>query len=294
MKLLIIISLVLKISTFEVNDISPKIVGGYDAKRDEFPYMVSLRRAEMEIIFDQPFHVCGGSIINSDTVLTASHCLYDQFGNHLNQPFSFFVVAGILHMWSDEEHEKKFLVTEIFSHPGFSLETLENDIAILKVAPDFSFDLPSIQPISLYTLDEFDEGTNCSVHGWGVLWYESSLTPDTLQTVNLTISNFDHCNKTYEGDITRNQFCAYEPDKDSCSGDSGGPFVCQNTLVGIVSFGYRCAEVDVPGVYTKVSAYRHFIENFRNYSVSSAMSYYKHKAASVYKLLIFILFFISK
>lgn len=294
MKLLVVIALVFKLLSASDQEVSPKIVGGRDAVENEFPYMVSLRRAELEIIFDQPFHVCGGSIINTDTVLTASHCLYDQFGNHLNQPGSYFVVAGILRMWSDEELEKYFTVNEIFSHPEFSLETLENDIAILKVAPDFTFDLPNIQPISLDTLGEFDEGVNCSTHGWGVLWWGSSFTPDNLQTVNLEISNFDHCNETYEGNVTNNQFCAYEMEKDSCSGDSGGPFVCENMQVGIVSFGYGCAQADIPGVYTKVSAYRHFIENFRNYSTSSATSIYNQKIASACMLVTFFMSLIIK
>lgn len=272
MKLLVVfvVALFFKISSGKVSVGSPKIVGGRDAAENEFPYMVSLRRAELELIFDQPFHVCGGSILNKDTVLTASHCLYDLFGNHLNQPGSYFVVAGIIRMWSDISLEQYFVVTEIFSHPGFNLNTLDNDIAILKVAPDFTFDLPNVQPISFAMTDEFGEGENCSVHGWGTLFWGSSYTPDNLQTVNLPITNFDHCNKTYEGNITKNQLCAHEAGKDSCSGDSGGPFVCQNVLVGIVSFGYECAVPDVPGVYTKVSAYNDFIENFRNYSMSSA------------------------
>lgn len=259
------------ISSVTAAKITPKIVGGRDAVENEFPYVVSIRRAEMEIILGDPYHVCGGSIINANTVLTAGHCLYDPFGNHLTQPYSYFVVAGILRMFTDSQNAKYFAVVEIYSHPAFDPETLINDIAIFKVAPEFTFDLPNIQPISIDYNQDIEEGRTCSVHGWGTLIYGFNLYPDVLQTVDLKTSNFNDCNETYSGVIDSKMFCAYELEKDSCSGDSGSSFVCNNMLVGIVSFGYKCAVPEVPGVYTKIAAYRGFIENYDK--VSSAASH---------------------
>ena len=56
---------------------------------------------------------------------------------------------------------------------------------------------------------------------------------------------------------------------DSCQGDSGGPLWKwtgkdrnrRAVLVGIVSRGWGCARKDVPGIYTKVSAYKEWIQN---------------------------------
>lgn len=215
MKLFLSIIIFLKFSTA---NFSPKIVGGRDAEENEFPYVVSLRRAEMEIILGQTYHVCGASILNLDTVVTASHCLYDPFGNLLHNSGSYFIVAGSRRLWNYEESTKYFMAIEIFQNPKYDPNTLDNDIAIIKVSPDFNFNLPSIQPITIETNTKVTEGTICSVHGWGVLAYESPFLPDILQTVNLTISNFEKCNEAYNDTITENQLCAYESNRDSCSG----------------------------------------------------------------------------
>ena len=46
-------------------------------------------------------------------------------------------------------------------------------------------------------------------------------------------------------------------------GDSGGPLVCNGVLSGIVSFGPDdlCGDPNLPGVYTRISAYTEFIND---------------------------------
>jgi transmembrane serine protease 11E len=62
-------------------------------------------------------------------------------------------------------------------------------------------------------------------------------------------------------------------EKDACQGDSGGPLVLRpskkaddlrvkgdEVLVGIISWGESCGQPKKYGVYTRVSAYRDWIE----------------------------------
>ena len=50
-------------------------------------------------------------------------------------------------------------------------------------------------------------------------------------------------------------------------GDSGGPFVCHGVLSGIVSSGpeKNCGLPNLPGVYTKISFYRKFLNRIVNH-----------------------------
>ncbi len=88
-------------------------------------------------------------------------------------------------------------------------------------------------------------------------------SPETCQYIRVpTITNKD-CNIDYDEfplSITDSMICAgYRGlgGKDSCLGDSGGPLIFNHggkaILVGVVSWGRKCAEPSHPGVYSRVT-----------------------------------------
>ncbi|KAM9456746.1 uncharacterized protein Hap1MRO34_018133 [Clarias gariepinus] len=113
----------------------------------------------------------------------------------------------------------------------------------------------------------FNNGTLTWVTGWGDLGVEVSLpSPGQLQEVQVPIIGNRMCNcLNGVGTINNNMLCAglLQGGKDSCQGDSGGPLVIklgsQWIQAGIVSFGYKCASPNSPGVYTRVSRYQNWV-----------------------------------
>ena len=100
-------------------------------------------------------------------------------------------------------------------------------------------------------------------HSYILLHTGTGFSPETCQYVRVpTIKNKD-CNSDYEDyplSITNSMICAgYRGvgGKDACSGDSGGPLICNHgdkaILAGVVSWGKGCGDKNFPGVYSRVT-----------------------------------------
>eukprot|EP00095_Tigriopus_kingsejongensis_P010489 maker-scaffold4215_size6397-snap-gene-0.3 protein:Tk10489 transcript:maker-scaffold4215_size6397-snap-gene-0.3-mRNA-1 annotation:"Trypsin" len=109
------------------------------------------------------------------------------------------------------------------------------------------------------------QGYEALTVGWGrtnaVSSSQGDSYPQELQEVNVTTIDNANC----YNNLLDSQLCAgvVAGGKDSCSGDSGGPLLLtsqgDDTLVGVVSYGYGCAQAGQVGVYTSVSAYANWI-----------------------------------
>jgi trypsin len=211
------------------------IVGGDEAVKGEFPFMVSLQ--------DRNGHFCGGSLIAKDWVLTAAHCV-DGSG-----PTS--VVIG-LHDHEVLEGAESFRPAQIISHPGY--KGLDYDYALIRLDGESSF-----APIALGGGDP-TAGTEVTTAGWGYTRESSFNLPRNLRKVSVPVVDRAQCNVAYKNKITDRMVCAglEQGGKDSCQGDSGGPLFsgqgAERVLLGVVSWGEGCARAKKYGVYANVSA----------------------------------------
>lgn len=153
-------------------------------------------------------------------------------------------------------------VKKVFQHPQYDTNTVDYDISILELAEPLVLG-PGIEAILLpRENEEIPDATPVQVSGWGTIKEYTSELSVQLQVVDVAIVSRKKCQDVYfENQITDRMICAGVSGggKDSCQGDSGGPLISNNTLYGIVSWGYGCAEEGYPGVYGNVAAFRKFI-----------------------------------
>ncbi|XP_028424056.1 serine protease 27 [Perca flavescens] len=235
--------------------VNTRIVGGKDATAGSWPWQVSLQGFGS--------HVCGGSLINREWVMSAAHCFSSTSRS------GWQVSLGRRNLQGNNPNAVSRTVARIILHPNYDRNTNNNDIALLKLSSPVTF-TTYIRPVCLAASDSvFNSGTNSWVTGWGKLKEGVSLPfPKTLQEVKVPVLGNRQCNcLNGVGTITDNMICAgvLAGGKDSCQGDSGGPMVNQQGSVwvqsGIVSFGFGCARPNLPGVYTRVSRYQSWINS---------------------------------
>lgn len=109
-------------------DRSTRIIGGSEARVGQFPYMVALILGLPD--FGQSF--CGGSIISSQFVLTAAHCMEEAI--QIN------VLAGMHNVFRDTPHYNQAVFPKDFiMHPQYDTDTLQNDIGLIFLIREIPF-----------------------------------------------------------------------------------------------------------------------------------------------------------
>nr|XP_036223913.1 serine protease easter isoform X6 [Bactrocera oleae]XP_036223914.1 serine protease easter isoform X6 [Bactrocera oleae] len=261
---------------------SSRIYGGNATKIDEYPWMALIEYTKP---FGRSGHHCGGSLISSRYIVTASHCV-----NGKALPKDWLVSAVRLGEWDtktnpdcevDVRGEKDCApphidvpVESAIPHPRYDPNSLNqvNDIALLRLKNTVTF-TDFIRPICLPLNDNLRTATFddiiMDVAGWGKTESKSSSNVKLkAELVGVPLEKCRHVYSMQSISLEATQMCAGgKKGVDSCRGDSGGPLIGLGTtgrgrtyyfLIGIVSFGpASCGLEGWPGVYTRVG---HFVD----------------------------------
>jgi len=235
-----------------------RIVGGEKAETGELPWQVALLFGGPELYRQG----CGGSLVGDKYVVTAAHCTEGQ------SPSSLFVRVGDTSL--DEEFEAVAFtigVAAIKQHPQYNSGTLQNDISVLELTEAVSlYEYPNIKPVCLPEAGAVFPG-EAVVSGWGTLASRGHQTA-YLNEVGVTVFADGNCG-SMNSLMSEDMICAglMAGGKDSCQGDSGGPLVAADpaknhslSLVGVVSWGFGCAEPDSLGIYSEVSHFTDWLQ----------------------------------
>lgn len=246
-----------------------RIVGGYEAIPGSWPWQVEL---QSDLIHPNG-HICGGSLINSHWIVTATHCVSDQ-----TDIYAWRIHLGKHHKFSKDKSEQVRYPERIVIYPDVLDEELnqwefniKEDITLIKLSAPVRF-TDKVQPVCLPEKDMIIPiGTECFATGWGQT--RGSGSNDALKQTKLFIQNENSCDFGFNDYNDTTMICAgmAKGYHGPCHGDSGGPLVCKMNqkwiIAGLASYitesNYEaalCAVPNIPTSFTRVSFYRDWIE----------------------------------
>lgn len=218
---------------------TPRIVGGVVVDNaDEASWMVALTTSS-------GYQFCGGALVGPGLVATAAHCVYGR------TPSSITVVGGKLDLRTDGGSTS--VVSKYQIAEGYSTPSRGKDIALLTLAQPMPYRvLPVADSTAVYAARNVGV-----VYGWGRQAELDTNKSPLLHKASIPIMVDAQCAGAYARYDPAAMFCAGYPEGgvDACIDDSGGPFVVDGRLAGIVSWGIGCARPNTPGVYTRVKTY---------------------------------------
>ncbi|XP_039648438.1 hepatocyte growth factor a isoform X1 [Perca fluviatilis] len=221
--------------------ISTRIVGGHQVQGTDGSWVVSIQREKV--------HLCGGSLIREDWVLTDQQC----FTSCVPDLKDYSVQVGLRHLNESSSHPRLRISRLICGPEGSNLVMLklEDPAPVSEGASTIHLPVKECH---------ITEGTNCTMYGWGET--KNTGYDDALNALTMPMVNNDMCSQI-KGDAGESRICAGgKRGEGVCDKDNGGPLVCQEherkVIIGVSIQRTKCASSQ-PALFVNVAFYSEWI-----------------------------------
>ncbi|XP_053665062.1 brachyurin-like [Anopheles marshallii] len=244
-----------------------RITNGQLAATGQFPYQAVI----YSDVGDGYYSLCGGTILTQNYILTAAHCVTNDFGQVL--PGGIVILGATdRDVFQSTQQRIQFGTAGIRVHAQYNPNNILNDIATVRLNTPAAFNT-YVQTIDLPALSDTRQfgGVEGTASGFGRT-ADNSAPSSVLRFVRNPVMTNAQCNQYWSTTTVQAQHVCFDPTggRSACHGDSGGPLTVQDAgrslQVGIASFvsANGCTS-GAPSVWVRVSYFRDWIRQNSDY-----------------------------